>query len=87
MLSMEQQLLIDIKDIASIAIHCTRCGSETVVNASNEEAGVPEKCSCCREDFAALGLQTPTRTYLTALRALSKLKERITLRIVKSGAL
>ena len=78
---MEQQLLIEIKDIYAIAVHCSRCGSETVVNLLNEESGVPEKCSCCREDFGSLTVQQPAREYVKAYRALVKVQHRITLRV------
>jgi hypothetical protein len=77
---MEQQFIVDPKELSAIAIHCAYCQSETIINATNAEAAPPEKCSCCRTDFGR-SVQEPVRAYIETYRALLKVEHKITLRM------
>ena len=55
MRGMEQQIILDVKELSRIGVECARCHAQFIVDANSEDARLTEKCPCCRnEDFRDL---------------------------------
>jgi hypothetical protein len=83
---MEQQLILDVIELSRIGVECSRCHAQMVVDADQDDASVPDRCPCCRnEDFAGQGVQRAIKAYVEAHRSIkqqiSKTGHRFTLRV------
>lgn len=74
---MEQQIVIDLRELSRIGVECSRCHAQFIVDAENDDASLTEKCMCCRrEDFSAQGVQDAIRDYVKMYRDLKRIIEK-----------
>lgn len=85
MRGMEKQTILDIRELFLISVTCCKCDAELTVDASRDNARVPERCPCCTEDFRTQGIQdviVDYRRMFTKLMSVMKNSgHRITLRV------
>lgn len=51
MRSMDRQLILDLKEITSIGIQCSKCGARTILDLTNQNCATPNTCSPCGSQF------------------------------------
>jgi len=81
MRGMEQQTIIDLKELSRISIECGKCQSEATMNAMSADARPPQRCPCCGEEFDNRFVRDQISAYITAYRTLLGIEHKITLRL------
>lgn len=51
MLCMERQLILNLGDIGMVGVTCANCATQTIVDITKLENGLPSTCGACNKDF------------------------------------
>jgi NAD-dependent SIR2 family protein deacetylase len=81
MLATERELILDFKELGSIALECAECHAQTILDATQKKTRVPARCPSCQTDFDPVSVQGALSSFLDTYRLLSQVKHRITLRV------
>jgi len=81
MRGMEQQLIIDLKELSQISIECGKCQSQAIINVMSTDARPPQRCPCCNVEFDNRSVRDQISGYIGAYRMLLGVEHKITLRV------
>lgn len=76
-----EQLVVDFKELNLVGVKCGDCGTEIVLDVSEQGWRVPAKCPACPAEFDVPGLRNNLDAYRTLYAALQNSKHSVRVRI------
>ena len=82
MRGMEQQLILDLKDLEKIGVTCANCGTQVIMDVTKAGCRAPVSCPSCSETFYKDSVRGDSPLdYLVNAMKTQKGKHRITFQV------